>query len=47
MEAGATGASMKMTMMMLDGPIGGIDPELNQRMRVRAFGSSPVIGGKE
>jgi hypothetical protein len=32
-----------MTMMMLDCPIGGINPELNQRMRMRAFGSSPVV----
>ena len=34
-------------MMMLDRSISGINPELNERMRMRAFGSGPVVGGEE
>ena len=37
----------RFNLMMMDNSIGGICPELNERMRVGALGSSPVIGGKE
>jgi hypothetical protein len=45
MESGATRVSVPM--MMLDCPIGGINPEMNQRMRVRTLGSSPVVRREE
>jgi hypothetical protein len=33
--------------MVTNGPVGRVCPELDKRMRVRAFSAGPVIGGQE
>jgi hypothetical protein len=43
----ATGCRPFVVMMVMDGPIRGIEPELREGVRVGCLGASPEIGGQK